>query len=150
MGTAHTIQLEAEPKPGDVGVIVKGLTDYNALHAGGATPEYLVVSVRDSEGKVVGGLVGATYFGWLQVHSVWLREDLRGQGYGTSLMEAAEREATQRGCTRAFLETLSFQALPFYEKLGYSVFSRLPDFPPGGARYALTKTLSPTGSPSRS
>jgi hypothetical protein len=40
-----------------------------------------------------------------------------------------------------FLETLSFQALPFYEKLGYTVFSRLDDFPPGGARYALTKSL---------
>jgi hypothetical protein len=35
----------------------------------------------------------------------------------------------------------SFQALPFYEKCGYEVFSRLPEFPPGGARYALTKKL---------
>jgi hypothetical protein len=33
-----------------------------------------------------------------------------------------------------------FQALPFYEKRGY-VVSRLASFPPGGARYALTRQL---------
>jgi hypothetical protein len=57
-------------------------------------------------------------------------------------MEQAEREALLRGCPRVFVDTLSFQALPFYEKCGYSVHSSLPDFPPGGARYSLTKQLS--------
>jgi ribosomal protein S18 acetylase RimI-like enzyme len=56
-------------------------------------------------------------------------------------MRHAEEEALRRKCPRVFLETLSFQALPFYEKLGYTVASRIADFPPGGARYALTKTL---------
>jgi GNAT superfamily N-acetyltransferase len=137
----HAIRLEAELKPPEMAVVVKGLTEFNARHSGGATPQYLFASVRDSVGTLVGGLVGATYLGWLQVHSVWLPDDLRGHGYGTSLMETAEKEAVKRGCTKVFLETLSFQALPFYEKLGYTVFSRLQDFPPGGARYALTKTL---------
>jgi hypothetical protein len=67
-----------------------------------------------------------------------------GLNYGTELMAIAERAALGRGCTRAFLETYSFQALPFYEKCGYNVASRLPDFPPGGARYGLTKDLSGT------
>ena len=138
----HAIQLEAELKPADMAVVVMGLTEFNARHSGGETPQYLFASVRDVGGTLVGGLVGATYLGWLQVHSVWLSDDLRGRGYGTSLMEAAEREAIKRGCTKAFLETLSFQALPFYEKLGYTVFSRLQDFPPGGARYALKKNLT--------
>jgi len=138
----HAIQLEAELKPADMAVIVRGLTEFNARHSNGETPQYLFASVRDAAGTLVGGLVGATYLGWLQVHSVWLPDDLRGFGYGTSLMETAEKEAVKRGCTKAFLETLSFQALSFYEKLGYTVFSRLPDFPPGGARYALTKNLT--------
>ena len=56
-------------------------------------------------------------------------------------MREAEKEALQRGCPRVFLETLSFQALPFYEKCGYVIFSKLIDFPPGGARYALTEKL---------
>lgn len=67
--------------------------------------------------------------------------DREGKVVGRALMLEAEREAVRRGCTQAFLETLSFQALGFYEKLGYTVFSRLDGFPPGGAHYAMRKTL---------
>ncbi|MHB1282723.1 MAG: GNAT family N-acetyltransferase [Metallibacterium scheffleri] len=122
-------------------VVVKGLTEFNSQQSGGDAPNYLLVTVRDNQGTVVGGLLGATYLGWLQVQAVWLPETLRGLDYGTKLMAVAEQEALRRGCPRVFLETLSFQALPFYEKLGYTVFSRLPDFPVGGTRYALTKNL---------
>ena len=66
----------------------------------------------------------------------------RRRDYGTELMTIAEREAVRRGCSTRLSRTLSFQALPFYEKRGYTVFSRLPDFPVGGARYALTRDLS--------
>lgn len=138
----YVVSIESEPKAGDMGAIVKGLGEFNASKAGGEMPKYLLITVRDTEGAVVGGLLGATYLGWLQVQAVWLPDELRGRGYGSALMDEAEKEAIRRGCPRVFLETLSFQALPFYEKLGYAVFSRLPDFPPGGARYALTKTLA--------
>lgn len=141
MEPTHSIALEAEPKAGDINAIVKGLTEFNSLQTNGAMPEYLLASVRDGAGALVGGLFGATYLGWLQVHSVWLPEALRGRQYGSELMGLAEREALRRGCTRAFLETFDFQALPFYEKCGYTVFSRLADFPVGGARYALTRNL---------
>jgi GNAT superfamily N-acetyltransferase len=142
MGPAHKITLEAKPLPADMNAVVKGLGEFNREHTAGATPEYLLVTVRNEEGAVVGGLLGATYLGWLQVHAVWLPDALRGRKYGTALMDLAESEALRRGCTRAFLETLSFQALPFYQKRGYVVHSRLADFPVGGARYALTKNLS--------
>ena len=137
----YQVALEAKPLPGDMGLVVKGLTEFNGQQAGGDVPNYLLVTVRDEQGTAVGGLVGATYLGWLQIQAVWLPDALRGRGYGTQLMAIAEQEAIRRGCPRVYLETLSFQALPFYEKLGYTVFSRLPDFPVGGARYALTKSL---------
>ena len=142
MESDHRIALEAEPQPADMNAIIKGLGEFNREQTGAAMPEYLLVTVRDERRTVVGGLLGATYLGWLQVHAVWLPDSLRGRNYGTELMTLAESEALRRGCTRAFLETYSFQALPFYEKCGYVVHSRLADFPVGGARYALTKTLS--------
>jgi len=145
MDSPCRIALEAEPQPGDMGAIVRGLTEFNRTQTGGAVPQYLLATVRDEHGALVGGLVGATYLGWLQVHAVWLPDALRGRQYGTELMALAESEAVRRGCTRAFLETYSFQALPFYEKCGYAVHSRLPDFPVGGARYALTKDLARAG-----
>lgn len=36
----------------------------------------------------------------------------------------------------------SFQALAFYEKRGYQIVTRLPDFPPGGCRDALTQLFA--------
>jgi GNAT superfamily N-acetyltransferase len=136
------IGIEAAMQPADMGLIVRRLTEYNASQAGGETPNYLTVAARDAEGNIVGGLVGATYLGWLVVQALWVDDALRGHGHGGALLRAAEEEAVRRGCPRVFLETLSFQALPFYEKLGYAVFSRLDGFPPGGARYALTKMLA--------
>lgn len=135
------VHVEDRQDPAVIGAVVKGLTAYNAAHADGDVPDHVVLSVRDGQGEVVGGLVGATYLGWLSVHAVWVAEAARGSGCGTELMRQAEAVALARGCPRVFLETLSFQALPFYEKLGYQVVSTLADFPPGGMRYALTRML---------
>jgi GNAT superfamily N-acetyltransferase len=141
MDSKYDLALEAEPKPGDMKAIVQGLLLFNSLHTGGATPNYIVITVRDADKAVVGGLVGATYLGWLQVQAVWLPDELRGQGYGSALLAAAEEEAVRRGCANACLETFGFQALAFYEKRGYVVFAQLSDFPPGGAKYFLAKPL---------
>ncbi|RNF28392.1 hypothetical protein NM04_23425 [Massilia aurea] len=138
-----SIAVEPQPDYRDANVVIQGLIDFNAAHAGGTAPQELLVTLRDHEGKVVGGLSGDTWVGWLQVHALWLADDVRARGLGRALMLEAEREAVRRGCTQAFLETLSFQALGFYEKLGYTVFSRLDGFPPGGARYAMRKPLEP-------
>jgi GNAT superfamily N-acetyltransferase len=140
----YEIALESEPKPGDMNAIMKGLLSFNGSYTGGASPHPLVVTVRNGDKAVIGGLVGATYLGWLQVHALWLPEELRSHGYGTSLLATAEEEAVRRGCANACLETYSFQALQFYEKRGYVVFSRLPELPPGGAKYFLAKPLPTT------
>ncbi len=129
------------PNNADMGVVMTQLVAYNASQSGGEVPDYLFIAARDEAGAVRGGLVGATYLGWLSVQMVSLDESLRGHGHGAALMKLAEEEAVRRGCPRVFLETLSFQALPFYEKLGYEVHSKLEGFPPGGARYALIKML---------
>jgi len=141
MKTRYEIKLESEVEPTTVKVIADGLGAFNASHTGGEMPKYLVISLRDGTGAVVGGLVGATYLGWLHVNALWVPDELRGNRYGEKLLAQAEEEAVRRNCRRAFLETLSFQALGFYEKRGYRVFSKLEDFPIGGARYALIKEL---------
>jgi hypothetical protein len=56
-------------------------------------------------------------------------------------MTEAERYAIEKGAEAAFLDTFSFQARPFYEKLGYKVFGTLEDQPPGHTHYWLAKKL---------
>jgi len=91
---------------------------------------------------VVAGLVGETYCGWLFIRYLWVSEDLRGWGVGRELMARAEARARDRGCHAAWLDTFSFQAPGFYQKLGYEEFGRL-DYPPDHQRHFLSKRLTP-------
>lgn len=65
-----------------------------------------------------------------------------GHGLGARLARRLEREAHARGCRQAHLETLSYQARAFYERLGYTAFAELPDYPPGHTKVYLCKTLA--------
>ena len=62
-------------------------------------------------------------------------------GYGRQLVEEAERQAAREGCQWVFTETYSWQALPFYRKLGYEVFATLDDCPAGHKRYYVKKAV---------
>eukprot|EP01031_Cornospumella_fuschlensis_P008131 gene8131-10033_t len=89
-----------------------------------------------------GGIQAHCYGAWLHVLMVYLPEDLRRSGLGTALFDRIEAEAQARGCIGAYLDTLSWQARPFYEKRGYVLFGTIPDNPPGHARYFLMKRFA--------
>jgi GNAT superfamily N-acetyltransferase len=103
----------------------------------------LALALRAPDGPVVGGIYGATCWGWLMVDGLWVAEKLRGRGLGRRLLLAAEAEAIERGCRGAWLGTFDFQAREFYERLGYTVFAELPDFPAGHTHYHLRKSFPP-------
>ncbi|MDP9364255.1 MAG: GNAT family N-acetyltransferase [Chloroflexota bacterium] len=132
---------EDEPDPDDVKTVGRGLAAFNRQHAPEDDYRPLALFLRDPDRTIVGGLVGETFWGWLHVDLLWIREDLRGQGHGDRLLTAAEWEAVRRGCLHAFLETHSFQAPAFYRKRGYRPFGELPDFPAGHTRHFLSKRL---------
>ncbi len=106
---------------------------------GPAQPRLLVIPIRDDDGVVVGGFWGRTLFQWLQVEMLFVPEPLRGLGVGSALMASAEAHARARGCRGAHVDTFSFQAAPFYRKLGFTVFGVLEDFPPGHRRIYFRK-----------
>ena len=54
---------------------------------------------------------------------------------------AAETEAKARGCRRATLDTYSFQAPAFYQRLGYKIVAAVDDLPAGHKHYTLVKDL---------
>lgn len=97
---------------------------------------------RDGDGAVMAAALGETGRGWLHISVVWVDEKVRGQGLGTQLVRAMEAEAILRGCHSAYLDTFSYQARPFYEKLGYEVFGTLEDYPTGHQRFYMRKRLT--------
>jgi GNAT superfamily N-acetyltransferase len=125
--------------------IHRGLREFNDSSAGDARFEPLRVIVRDEANELIGGLVGATYWAWLHVETLWVDAAHRRRGYGSRLLELAESEALRRGCGDAFLDTFSFQARPLYERLGYRVVGTIRDFPKGHERYFMAKRLGERG-----
>lgn len=102
----------------------------------------IAVFMRDDDGRVVGGAWGYINWNWLFLGLVWLGDDLRGSGHGRRLMAAVEQTARERGCRYAHLDTFSYQARPFYERLGDTVFATLDDYPPGHQRFFMRKSLA--------
>ena len=140
--TELKISIEDDPAPADLDVVEHALVAHNEARSEPRNYTPLVIFIRNAEGQIVCGLRGVTVWGWLFVSQLWIAEDLRGQDYGTKLIEMAECEAKARNCHAAYVDTFSFLALDFYRKVGYTVFGRLEDFPKGHARYFLKKEFS--------
>lgn len=135
------IETVEEPDGSIWGAIGGGLQEFNTEQAGDDGGRQLCFLLKTPEDEIAGGFIGATYWDWLYVDLMWIRKDLRGLGYGRTLLQKAEREARRRGATRAHLDTFSFQAPGFYRRQGYEVFGELPDFPAGHRRYFMVKQL---------
>ena len=144
MADAPRITLETSPSSDDEQVVFTGLRAFNVAVIGDPEMRAVDVFVRDDDGKVIGGLVGWIKWRWLYVSKLWIPESLRGRDIGSRLMAIAEEHAWSEGCLGAYLDTFEYQALPFYQKLGYELFGTLDGFPPGYRQFYLRK-LRPAG-----
>ena len=140
----ETVRIGFEPfiEEGARQFIENGVDYYNIATTG--LPDWFPVNfvLRGERGDVLGGLLGQLWGGWLHVTYLWVAEAQRAAGQGTRLMEEAEAYARFRGAVGATLETYSFQARPFYERLGYTVCGTVDGFPPGHTKFFLKKVFA--------
>lgn len=139
-----TIVATETASPEDRAALVTVLTQHNDAQVGPSRFRPLMLLLRDAGGATVGGLWGRSSYDWLFIELLAVPPALRGQGIGAELMRQAEAVAGERGCLGVWLDTFSFQARPFYERLGYTVFGELPEHPRGGSRYFLRKRFPAT------
>ena len=133
--------MNTVPDEKEIKYIRDALYRFNEERVGddGHTP--LNIVEYDEEGNIAGGLIGGTYWGWMYVDILWVREDRRGRGIGSALLREAESEARRRGCHHVHLDTMSWQAPEFYIKHGYEIIGTLPDIPSGNQKHLLMKAL---------
>lgn len=135
------IDIVEEPQSDEFEFVTQQIINFNRDRAGEGNYKHLVIFSRDSDGSIVGGLVGETYWQWLYVDGFWVDASHREEGYGDTLLATAEQEVIRRGCQYVYLDTFSFQAPEFHQKRGYAIFGELPDFPAGHRRVFLKKVL---------
>jgi hypothetical protein len=123
----HIVYVD-KPEQSAWGIIGQGIHHYNLQQAGDDKFQRLCFVLHTADQVIVGGVIGEIYWDWFHIDLLWLKDELRGRGYG-------------RGAKNAYLDTFSFQAPDFYRRHGYQVFGELGDFPPGHQRYFLAKQL---------
>lgn len=136
------LAIEANPSDEVVRAIRDGLDNFNLQHAKGYGFQTLTIILRDDEGTIKGGLLGVTAWDWCHIDILWLDESVRGERYGSQLIQLAEQEALARACIGIFVDTMSFQAPEFYKKHGYTQWGQLDDFPVGHQRLFFQKRLT--------
>jgi Acetyltransferase (GNAT) family. len=141
------VSVEPDASAADVQVVQRGLRAFNVARIGEPMEEPVRIFLRDAHGRIVGGLLGHIRWRWLYVAKLWIEDAYRGAGHGMALMQAAESHARARRCLGVYLDTFEYQARPFYEKLGYTLFGTLEGYPPGYRQYQLAKRLREDGDP---
>ena len=140
-GSEWTVVLEADPDPSLRAKILEPLSAHNDAAAGPGGWATLAVTVRDAAGEVVGGLWGRTGYGFVFVELLALGP-ARGGGLGREVMALAEAEARRRGLVGMWLDTWTFQAPGFYQKLGFTECGRITEYPPGHDRIFYVKRFA--------
>jgi GNAT superfamily N-acetyltransferase len=141
MMQTYPVEVEAHPTPHDGQFLADQLYAYSVEQTGYDDGTYLTLWVKSPMGERLAGLYGWTWGGSCYIQDLWVQKALRGQGYGTRLLHAAEQEARTRGCHQVILDSYSFQAPGFYQKHGYEVFAVLEDHPRHHRNYYLRKRL---------
>jgi GNAT superfamily N-acetyltransferase len=123
----------------EASVVDEGLGESNKAAAPIHAVCPLACFVRLPGGEVVGGAVGRTWGACCELQQLWVDRRHRGQGLGSRLVREFESRGAARGCRTFYLDTFSFQALPFYRSLGYRPKLEIAGFPDGIRKYIMVR-----------
>lgn len=136
------LEVTRAPADAEIDELRDRLIEYNVSKHGYTDVSRIGLFLRGDDGALEAGAYAYGWGGVLEVELLWVSESARGRGLGTRIMEAVETEARGLGFSKIVLDTYSFQAPGFYEKLGFEAVSEIADFPEGHRHYLLVKKLS--------
>jgi ribosomal protein S18 acetylase RimI-like enzyme len=135
----HHIQRSTDPEVARV--LRERIDEHNMATTGIREWHPLTFVVKDDDGELAGGIDGWEWGGACYLSSLWVRDDRRGDGIGSALMDDFEAEARRLGCRQVVLETHSFQAPAFYARRGFVRCGEVAGYPRGQAFILMAKTL---------
>jgi ribosomal protein S18 acetylase RimI-like enzyme len=112
----------------------------NVVGFDGLANEPIVFEIKDN-GIRLGVCVCQLFWGNLHIKYLLTLEGHRRRGIARALMKHALTFGRDQGCNFAFVETMSFQAPEFYQKLGFKVELKRDGYAAGTSFYYLRKDL---------
>jgi GNAT superfamily N-acetyltransferase len=122
--------------------IERKIEEFNLKHWEVKERVPLAVVVSDEQNSLIAAASARTFGYWLLIDNIWVSENLRGKNIGSQILNDLEKAAIGRGCKFALLDTLNFQAKPFYEKFGYKVQWIQEKYPKEGCKFFMVKQLA--------
>jgi ribosomal protein S18 acetylase RimI-like enzyme len=136
------VEVLDQPSAEFVSFLDEKIAEFNWARWEVSERKAIAVKLSNEKGDVIAGAAGRTFGDWLMINTLWVGETLRGQKVGSQLLNKIELAAQARGCNKALLDTLNFQAMPFYEKHGYQVQWTQQGYPKTGCKYYMVKQLT--------
>lgn len=100
-----------------------------------------IAFIASDQGAFAGAVVVEKFWGALHIKYVYVEDPYRGQKIATRLMEEALNYGKEQQCPFAFVETMSFQALEFYQKIGFRLEFTRSGYKHGSSFHYLKKIL---------
>lgn len=94
-----------------------------------------------TNGELMGAIVVQLFWKQLHIKYLFVEENYRGQGIARRLMNHALEYGKKRECQFAFVETMSFQAPEFYQKMGFTIEFSRPGYAVNTTFHYLKKCL---------
>lgn len=137
----YKITYENNPSREDTNFLWEKITEIAITTQGHKEHESFGFFMRDENNQIKGGCNGFIFYGCSHVDQLWVDDKLRGKGYGTELMQAVEDLSRQKNCSFITVNTMHWEALDFYKKLGFYVEFERHGFDKEGIFYFLRKKL---------
>ncbi len=106
----------------------------------GLAGEPVAFEIMENDASL-GVVVCQLFWGNLHIKYLLTNKEHRGHGIARALMEHAFTFGKENGCHFAFVETMSFQAPEFYQKLGFEIELKRDGYAAGTSFYYLKKVL---------
>ncbi len=135
------IEVIENPEQELIDFLDKKIADFNWQHWEVSERLPLAIQIKNDAGEVIAGAAARSFGDWLLLNTLWVSEELRGQDVGSQILKKVEAAGKARGCVKCLLDTLNFQAMPFYKKHGYTVAWVQEGYPKTGCKYFMVKEL---------
>ncbi len=137
----YELKFKESASPDEHHALIEGLSQEaaKAKDMGKIVP--FAFLIKDSKDAVLAGATGTTFYGCLYIDTLWVHPDFRHKEWGTQLIHEAEKLGKKRKCTFATVTAMDWEALSFYQKLGYKIEFERTGYEKDSKMYILRKPL---------